>query len=583
MHPNAQVYLPQLASKHQEALQLLDRLGQNHIFANWTDGHLEKVQQFCDQVLLLDSKYPGGLAGYQQNAIRLLASSKAGENPFDGYTPKIPVGEKLDTLSPAFQSFEEIGIKHVGGVCFVLVAGGLGERLGYNGIKIAIPTDLITGKNFIQLYVEHILALQKRSQPPNGHLPLAIMTSGDTHEATVKLLKEHNNFGMADGQITIVKQEQVPSILDNDGHFAVNEHNPFLIDTKPHGHGDVHSLLYMEGLVAKWKQEGRQWVLFFQDTNPLVFRALPAALGVSIDKQFDSNSLTVARVPGEPVGAIMKLDHQNGTSITCNVEYNQLEPLLKSTGHPEGDKADETGFSPYPGNINVLIFNLNSYHEELTVTGGQVPEFVNPKYSNAEKTIFTKPTRLECMMQDFTRLMASRKVGFTQLDRWISFSSLKNNVEEAAKKAKAGQSPASASSCEADIYETNAKILQIAGAEVETGATETYLGISTVLGPKIHLAPSFGCTLSEIKSKVNGLKISGRSVLVLEGDVHIQNVKLDGSLVVSSEGTQSKEVKDLEIQNQSWVFEPLADANAAPEYLKIRGYQLQKIETYELS
>ena len=37
-------------------------------------------------------------------------------------------------------------MKHVG---FVLVAGGLGERLGYNGIKIEIPMDTCTETRFI--------------------------------------------------------------------------------------------------------------------------------------------------------------------------------------------------------------------------------------------------------------------------------------------------------------------------------------------------------------------------------------------------------------------------------------------------
>ena len=34
---------------------------------------------------------------------------------------------------------------------FVLVAGGLGERLGYSGIKIALPTDLASGACFLQV------------------------------------------------------------------------------------------------------------------------------------------------------------------------------------------------------------------------------------------------------------------------------------------------------------------------------------------------------------------------------------------------------------------------------------------------
>ena len=33
---------------------------------------------------------------------------------------------------------------------FVLVAGGLGERLGYSGIKLALPSESATGTCFLQ-------------------------------------------------------------------------------------------------------------------------------------------------------------------------------------------------------------------------------------------------------------------------------------------------------------------------------------------------------------------------------------------------------------------------------------------------
>lgn len=38
--------------------------------------------------------------------------------------------------------------------------------------------------------------------------------------------------------------------------------------------------------------------------------------------------------------------------MVINVEYNQLDPLLRATGFPDGDANCETGYSPYPGNIN---------------------------------------------------------------------------------------------------------------------------------------------------------------------------------------------------------------------------------------
>ena len=42
-----------------------------------------------------------------------------------------------------------------------------------------------------------------------------------------------------------------------------------------------------------------------------------------------------------------------------NVEYNQLDALLRENGGG-GDTADESGYSPYPGNINILIFEVRS-------------------------------------------------------------------------------------------------------------------------------------------------------------------------------------------------------------------------------
>lgn len=42
--------------------------------------------------------------------------------------------------------------------------------------------------------------------------------------------------------------------------------------------------------------------------------------------------------------------------MVINVEYNQLDPLLRAAGHPDGDANCETGYSPFPGNINQVTF-----------------------------------------------------------------------------------------------------------------------------------------------------------------------------------------------------------------------------------
>lgn len=89
---------------------------------------------------------------------------------------------------------------------FVLVAGGLGERLGYKGIKVALPTNTATMECYMSMYIRQILALQAMSNAASGAsrvVPLAIMTSGDTHDKTVQLLKDNANFGMAADQVLV--------------------------------------------------------------------------------------------------------------------------------------------------------------------------------------------------------------------------------------------------------------------------------------------------------------------------------------------------------------------------------------------
>lgn len=64
----------------------------------------------------------------------------------------------------------------------------------------------------------------------------------------MELLKKNTYFGMDEAQVTIMKQEKVPAMVDNAARFAMVK-DKLLIDTKPHGHGDVHTLLYQHKLI----------------------------------------------------------------------------------------------------------------------------------------------------------------------------------------------------------------------------------------------------------------------------------------------------------------------------------------------
>ena len=382
--------------------------GQAHLFAAWPPSPEDddRKRALLAQARALNAGAPGGggLAAYAQRARALLADAKAGVNPLDGWVPKLATGETLALGTAEWDEREAKGLEEAGGVCFVLVAGGLGERLGYSGIKISLPSETVTGRSYLQLYARQILALQARSRAPRGFLPLAIMTSDDTHEATAALLADNANFGLdAPGQLTLIKQQKVPALADSDARLALEPDDAYRLQAKPHGHGDVHALLHSSGLASRWLGDGRKYVFFFQDTNaPAIVPSLAPFVGVSAALALDANSMCVPRAPGQEIGAVVRLEStaEPGKSMTVNVEYNQLDPLLRATVSPAGDAADPaTGFSPYPGNINQLLFALPAYVATLDRTGGVMGEFVNPKYKDAARETFKKPTRLECMMQ----------------------------------------------------------------------------------------------------------------------------------------------------------------------------------------
>ena len=336
----------------------------------------------------------------------------------------------------------------------------------------------------------------------------------------------------------------------------------------------------------KWLEMGIKWVVFFQDTNGLAFHSLPAMLGVSVKLGLDVNSLTIPRVAKQAVGAIVKLVNDNEKKeMTVNVEYNQLDPLLRSTISPDGDANDPiTGMSIYPGNINQLLFRLEPYVETLIKTEGVMGEFVNPKYSDSTKTTFKKPTRLECMMQDYPKVLTnSSKVGFTSMPSWICFSPCKNNSVDAAALLSSGVPPGSAFSAESDQYYCHAEILQRIGVNIQHAQPITFLGISAVPGPRVVLHPSFALFPTDIKKcfpNPDKVTITGRSSLIIEGDVEIICLHLDGALKLqASPGTKLiVNTGSRKIYNKGHDLVGISNDNNNG-FEKMRGYSIKKYDT----
>ena len=529
-------------------LKLLKELGQEEILSKYEQVSPQEQNDFISQINSLDKACRGGIKGYLKRAKILLEKSKNKVNSFQDYTIEVPDDiPHIDIGSEEFYELDELGFNQLKDTVFVLVAGGLGERLGYAGIKIGLQNELVTLRTYIEVYTDFIKAFESRikkkeEMSSDWFIPFCIMTSGDTHDKTISLLEKNSNFGMRQNQITIVKQSKLPAILDNECHLAL-EPDKFLLETKPHGHGDIHFLLYQSGKVKEWLEQGKRYMVQFMDTNVLAFNCVPASIGSSVKYNFDINSIVVPRRPKDAIGAICKLTKKDGTSVVENVEYNLIDPLLKDRYNGKGDVANKKGLCDFPGNLNVLVFKLRPYLNILEETKGLVPEFVNPKYADETRTKFKSPTRLECLMQDVPKLVKhGEKIGYTYFDRWFCFSACKNNLQDACKKLKNNETGESAFTVERDIFNYNQKIMKEIIGKLEIVKTEpdniiNIGGFKVNFGPKIIIYPSFAPTVSELRDKLLHMKqkirMTNNSTLILKNDVLIEEgIDLDGYLII---------------------------------------------------
>ena len=568
-------------------LDLLHELNQDHIIARYNSATPEEKKNFIIQFNELDKVCRGGIKDYLQRAKILLEASKNKVNNFSDTTIEIPDDiPHIEIGTDEFFELDQLGFNQLKDTVFVLVAGGLGERLGYTGIKIGLQNDLITLRTYIEVYTDFIKAYEDRVRKKekekidkDWYIPFCIMTSGDTHDETISLLKTHNDYGMRPGQISIVKQNKIPAILDNDCHLAL-EHDKFLIETKPHGHGDIHYLLYTSGKAKQWIKEGKKYMVQFMDTNVLAFNCVPASIGASVKYSYDVNSIVVPRRPKDAIGAICRINRADGTSVVQNVEYNLVDPLLKEKFNGKGDIANESGFCDFPGNLNVLVFKLEPYLKILEETQGLVPEFVNPKYADETRTKFKSPTRLECLMQDVPKLIKNGEtVGYTYFDRWFCFSACKNNLKDAIEKLKKNETGESAFTVERDIFKTNERILSEICGKLEVVNTEpenelNIGGCTVKFGPKIIIYPSYAPTISELKEKLQkmkkGIRMTNNSTLILKNDINIEEgIDLDGYLVAD------KDEKDLLVcKNKKRVVYTLLKVGEGEDHEKLRGYAI---------
>ncbi len=214
-----------------------------------------------------------------------------------------------------------------GRVAVLVVAGGQGTRLGFDGPKGSFPIGPISDRSLFELQAQKLRGARRRWSAP---VPWYVMTSPATDEPTRAFFAEHGSFGIPADDVFFLCQSTAPS-LDFDGRLLLEQ--PGRIAESPNGHGGAFPALAASGALADMERRGIDTISYHQVDNPLVPLVDPVFLGMHALADAEMSAKVVRkRDPMEKVGVVAQIDGRIGV-----VEYTEIDDANRSLRNAEGD------------------------------------------------------------------------------------------------------------------------------------------------------------------------------------------------------------------------------------------------------
>lgn len=286
---------------YQQAVNKLTSIDQIHILKFWDTLNKTQQQHLLDQIQKLDPS----ILQQQQRLLQQPQGANRSLKPFNDFAK---AGNQEDA-----RIGREIISKGMAGC--LIVAGGQGTRLRFNGPKGMFPVTPVLHKSLFQLFAEKIVAAGKQA---GRLLPVSMMTSQVNHEETVSFFKEHHFFGLKPEQLSFFSQEMLP-LLDQNGRLFLE--SPDSIAEGPDGNGGALHHFYNSGIWQSWHNQGVQYLNFVLIDNPLADPFDGELIGLQHRCRSDVVIKCISRDdPQESVGVLAL---ENGKIVV--VEYSELD------------------------------------------------------------------------------------------------------------------------------------------------------------------------------------------------------------------------------------------------------------------
>ncbi len=450
----------------------LARHGQEHLLRWWADLDEVARARLADEVAAIDFDQVDGLS-------RQLAQDDAAPSPDRVGPVEVDRLPRTDGERVARRHVAAIGEAALaaGEVAVVIVAGGSGTRLGFEGPKGTYPIAPVSACSLFQVHAEKIVALSRRH---GRTIPLYVMTSPENHESTARFFAENGNFGLA--HVRFFVQGQMPAVDREGGKVLLAAKDRVALS--PDGHGGTLYALAAPGpdggpsCLAEMRDLGVRTIFYFQVDNPMVRIADPAFLGLHRQADAEMSFKVIEKVaPEEKLGVIVRVDGRPQV-----IEYSDLPAELAELREPDGS------LQLWAGSIAVHALE-RSFVERLVEGDVKLPfhraikkvarvgpdgQVVKPDAPNAVK--------FERFI--FDALPLASRYALVETDRAVEFEPLKN--------ATGPDSPATVRQRMSDQF---ADWLEAAGAHVARRSDG-----SVPFG--IEISPLYALDAAELKAKL---------------------------------------------------------------------------------
>jgi UDP-N-acetylglucosamine/UDP-N-acetylgalactosamine diphosphorylase len=301
--------------------QLLEKLapiGQQHLLAFWDQLGAQEQARLAEQIGGIDADIFRELkAEFQRcetaggDAKSKWAALAARAEP----PPAMRLGGKGVRFTSDTARTVGAELLRAGHIGMILVAGGLGTRLGFDQPKGLLEIGPLSRRSLFQVLLEQLLAVRRRY---DVSIPLYVMTSPATDDVTRRYLEEHRWFGLPAEDCRIFSQGTMWAVDKKFERILLE--SPSSLFLGPDGHGGMVAALAGSGCLADAQRRGIKHFFYGQIDNPLLQVCDELFLGSHVLAGSEMTTQVVhKRDPLERVGNVVSVDGK-----VMVIEYSDL-------------------------------------------------------------------------------------------------------------------------------------------------------------------------------------------------------------------------------------------------------------------